>query len=1067
MARTTLNQRSFSAGEISPELYGRSDVAKYATALKTCRNFFLTKSGTLKNMPGTQFVQAVKDSTNTTRLLPFKFSLSQQYVLELGHGTGVAPTVGYLRVYQNGAPAIFGTINAWSNATVYKVGDTASRSGVNYYCVLAHTNHQPPNATYWYALASNQIDIPTPWQYFDLALLRYAQSFDVMTLVHNLYKPYELKRILDSIGQVTFVLAQAQFAPSIIPTNTVFNGNATAFGINEYNYKITVQDLVTREESFPMPTGITAVDEVQKIDVPADWDPANLLLTQGKMKITFDGHTTADLLFSETNGSFQTKLDTTFGAGNVVLISDGPNHFPFEDMKLAGTPLRIEFKGTYANAPQPLATIAITQAFGDAFVNPLTDPGPFIEDQLGASAAAGITAISYNSTLNVQLTTNRNHQLTDGDQIIIFGTGISQLDNRVFNVVVTSPTVVQIPTDPTNYDTPPSPVTGYLQATAIKIFGANDPTSASPNILTILKNGTLPQAYLPFNVRYNVYRGIGGVYGYIGSTQGYSFRDTGIPPDSTIQPPNYIAIFLTTGNYPSAVTYYQQRRIFFATDNQPQGIFASAIGKYSTFATKDPIQPDDPILDNAASNQLTQIFDVADAGFMVLMTDKGPLVVAGSQSGQFTPEEQNIRPQVWAGAAKTPRPIQIIKNIIYVQAENISIRDLQIQTTPYYTFIADSEEVTSFADHLFDGFTISEWDYSQFPDSIVWIIRNDGTLIGLTYVHEQKITAFHRHDTLGDYKSVACIQEGNEVVVYVIVERTINSNVVKYVERFYTRKFTDVTVDAVFLHCAGTYDGHSLIPQGGDPTAITFSGSTYQFGDNVTLTSSYGSTFVNGDVGKQWNFKDSDGNIARVKITARTNGGLATGTFFEVCPTAMQGGTFTDIAVAASTITGLTWLEGQEVAVFADGYVVANPNDNEFDVLTVSSGSITLSDKYSVVHVGLPYYSDIQTLDIDNPNEETQTDKRIIVKKVTTKVDKTADFWIGPTIPASGVDGMRRPKIREYEGYTYPDSLFTGIAPLPIAGKFDFGGSFGLRNLSPTPITVLQLAALVEIQGAK
>lgn len=42
---------------------------------------------------------------------------------------------------------------AWSGSQSYRVGDVVSSGGTNYFCTTAHTNHSPPNSTYWYALS--------------------------------------------------------------------------------------------------------------------------------------------------------------------------------------------------------------------------------------------------------------------------------------------------------------------------------------------------------------------------------------------------------------------------------------------------------------------------------------------------------------------------------------------------------------------------------------------------------------------------------------------------------------------------------------------------------------------------------------------------------------------------------------------------------------------------------------------------------------------------------------------------------------------------------------------------
>jgi len=92
---TSIMQKSFSGGELSPPLYSRTDIAKYQTALRTCRNFYVMRHGGATSRPGTQFVGEVKDSTKAVRLIPFIFNTSQTYCLEFGDQ--------YMRVIKNGS----------------------------------------------------------------------------------------------------------------------------------------------------------------------------------------------------------------------------------------------------------------------------------------------------------------------------------------------------------------------------------------------------------------------------------------------------------------------------------------------------------------------------------------------------------------------------------------------------------------------------------------------------------------------------------------------------------------------------------------------------------------------------------------------------------------------------------------------------------------------------------------------------------------------------------------------------------------------------------------------------
>lgn len=78
---------SFSGGEIGEHLLGRTDTAKYQTALRRMRNCLPMVGGGFYNRPGFRWAGEVKDSTRAAWLIPWQFSVSQGYALEFGHET--------------------------------------------------------------------------------------------------------------------------------------------------------------------------------------------------------------------------------------------------------------------------------------------------------------------------------------------------------------------------------------------------------------------------------------------------------------------------------------------------------------------------------------------------------------------------------------------------------------------------------------------------------------------------------------------------------------------------------------------------------------------------------------------------------------------------------------------------------------------------------------------------------------------------------------------------------------------------------------------------------------------
>jgi len=124
---------NFTAGELSPNMMGRTDVERYYNGCFTLENFIVLPQGGLIRRPGTRFVSEVKDSSKKTRLIPFIFSNEQSYILEFGDH--------YMRVCANGGHVVrtVGTTDAWVSSTGYKAYDYVNNGGLVYRCIQDHT----------------------------------------------------------------------------------------------------------------------------------------------------------------------------------------------------------------------------------------------------------------------------------------------------------------------------------------------------------------------------------------------------------------------------------------------------------------------------------------------------------------------------------------------------------------------------------------------------------------------------------------------------------------------------------------------------------------------------------------------------------------------------------------------------------------------------------------------------------------------------------------------------------------------------------------------------------------
>lgn len=934
---STIVQRSFAGGEITPSLYARVDTARYAVALRTLKNSYVMRHGGATNRAGTAFVGEVKDSTKAVKLVPFIYSSDQTYVIEMGDQ--------YIRFHKDGdqvkeaAKTITGITNAnpgvvSSTAHGYSNGDEVYISGIvgaigtyinnrNFKVAnvtantfeLQYMDGTNVNTTSFGSYTSGGSSyrvytISSPYLEAELPTVQYVQSADVVTFVHPNHAPRELARI----AETNWTLTSISFAPTIdAPINGVSTSGGA--GAETYRWKITAIKAETFEES------LTGTDTPKTI--------TNITQSPSCV-VTINAHGYA-------NGD---KIYIT----GVVGMTEVNNRFYTVSNRAANTFVIKDENGTTVNS-------------------------------------SGYTAYTSGGT------STRQHL-------------------GLFSVIV--------------------------------------PTTAAPHTLT----------WDPVTdaIEYNIYKEINGIYGFIGVAGSNSFEDTGIDPDTSITPPIEVDLFNATDDYPSTVTYYQQRLGFAASNNDIEKIWFSKTALFKNFTSSSPIQDDDAVTFTMSGRQVNKVKHMIDIGKLIVFTQGGEWSIEGGADGIIRPGEINPKQYSYNGSSDL-QPIVIGSNALYVQARGSVVRDFS------FDFAVDGyrgNDLTIFSAHLFDDYQIVDWTYQQVPHSILWAVRDDGVLIGLTYVREQEMIAWHRHDTDGTVENVCSVPEGSEDAVYVVVKRTIDGVEKRYVERFASRNI-DLIVDAKFLDAHLSYDGRNTNLS----HTMTLSGSGWTYLDTLTLTSST-SYFSASEVGNEIHLVGASGDIIRFEITGFTSGTVVTGKPNKTVPVNMRTTAINSWSRAVDEVSGLWHLEGKDVSIFADGFVVANPNNNAYDVVTVNNGTIILDKSYAVIHVGLPYASDIETLNIDTAQGETISDKKQIVNKVTIFVEDSRGAWIGAKPPpdedSDFLGGLTETKVRNDESYDDPVSLRTGTIDVNIQSEWNSNGRVFIRQTDPIPLSVLAIA---------
>ncbi|MEK1903238.1 MAG: hypothetical protein AAAB19_27095 [Rhizobium sp.] len=307
--------------------------------------------------------------------------------------------------------------------------------------------------------------------------------------------------------------------------------------------------------------------------------------------------------------------------------------------------------------------------------------------------------------------------------------------------------------------------------------------------------------------RYIVYRDDNGIFGYVGGTTGLTFDDENITPDLSDTPQAGRNPFNAAGNYPRCVTFIEQRLAFASTQNDPQAVWLSQSANYENFGVSSPAKASDAVTFRIRARQVNEIRSMISVRGLLLLTSGSEwIVTGGSTSDAISPSAIKLDNQGYRGAAKV-QPIVVGNTVLFAQRLGGVVRDFS------YDYTQDSyvgKDLTILARHLFKGREISAWDYAQAPDSVVWVVLDDGALVSLTYMKEQDVWAWTRHESgPGNdafFEDVTVIEEDGEDVPYFIVRRTINGTQKRYIERLHSRAFEDVQ-DAFFVDCGLTYSG--------------------------------------------------------------------------------------------------------------------------------------------------------------------------------------------------------------------------------------------------------------------
>jgi hypothetical protein len=1057
---TPFIKNSFVTGELSPELYGRTDLQKYQSGAATLRNCYVNYRGGANSRAGTKFCDYSKQTGQPypPRLIPFQFSVNQGLILEFGNN--------YMRVLSDGAyvtgnpmtisaisqadPAVVSFDSTFSDGDWVYISGVAGMTELNgrtfviqaagigtfaIYDVFGNAINSTGYTAYTGGGTAAMIyTLTTPYAAADLPWLKFTQSADVMSFACwnqdtlTEYTPNDLTRFADNDWTIAEISVGAAIA-SPTDLSCVGYGGYNELGTFVTYYYVTAVDAATGEESAPTQTACV-------------------------------------------NGLLGEANPSTMLANSNNLVWQG----------LAGA----QYYNIYAETAAPIIA-----------TGGVCPPPTFIAGFIGQS------------------------------------------NGRTFSDAGISPDFSQGPPEHTNPFAP-----GTITAASMTAGGSGynadavNPLGTTAAVTTSTGSGAvlypIYYAVTPFSIA-SIYVASGGEYYESGNTVTISGTGTGATATLTFGP--------ETGTYPGVVAYFQQRRVYASTQNNPDTYFFSQNGLYLNFDTHFPVVADDAITGSPWSVLVDGIqWMINMPGGLVVLTGTSAWQLTGTGGSSLnpvaiTPASQQAQPQAFNGVSPLVPPIKIDYQILYVQSKGSIVREFSYQ---FYTNIYTGIDLTELSSQLFDGYQAVQWAYAEEPNKIIWYVRDDGVLLSLTYLKAEEVSAWARHDTNGSFVSIATCTELPVDAVYLAVERVINGQASYMIERMDNRDWPTIEaawcVDAGLSlaqpepaaalsatsptglgaltgvtglaggsgYSAATYavivDDHGQGPGSGAVTALTIAdgvitavaftsqGAGYTYpsidfvdpagsaggaGAGATVTLNNAATFV---------ATAAVFSSANVGSVIRMGGGIAAITAYvsptevvadilvpitavypnsrspsaqpAVVPQASGSWTLTE---PTTVISGLQHLVGATVTGLADGNVIPPQ-------VVALDGTITLATPASAVTVGLGFTAQLQNVYWDYQGAVSQGRRKRVVA-ATVRATLSRDMEIGTNQPDGaalspaqidvywgGMQPVPNRRLKTYNGLAAP--LFTGDTRLPVSGNMDTRGQVALQQSNPVPMNI-------------
>jgi len=490
-----------------------------------------------------------------------------------------------------------------------------------------------------------------------------------------------------------------------------------------------------------------------------------------------------------------------------------------------------------------------------------------------------------------------------------------------------------------------------------------------------------------------------------------------------------------TGTNPSVVNYFQQRRIFADSLNEPDTMWGSQPGAFNNFDVSIPVGDADALTITPWSEQVNGVQWMLEMpGGLVTFTGSSIQTVQASGASALnpqplTPTSAQALPQSSYGSSSTLRPERINWNMLAWEPDNSTLRKYSYQI--WFNLYTGNDTIWQ-SSHLTQNHQIVDTAWCRKPNYLYWAVRDDGVLLSMTFLEEQEVAAWAKHTTQGAVRALCSTTELPIDALYLCVERPVARGGTRYFIERMDNRLWESSEDPWCVDCGVA----TVLPE---PNATLFASTS---GGSVIFTAT-AAVFNPGDIGSTLRF---GGGIAA--ITGYVSSQALSGVWVYPCqqiipddpngtPMWQMAGNWT-LAPQLTSVGPLPFdFEGKQVVGLADGIPIGP--------LTINQNLVVhLPFPASNVKLGLGFTAQVQSVYLD-AGQPTIQGRRKAVNAVTVRVETSGPMQAG----ANQVDASAQAPPPTF-------ATWTNLASIPksqLAPTYPSPGTF----MNPTPMMVQPL----------